>query len=209
MKKLIVINILFASLLFPLSIFAQSLKTNLSMEGNMGTLTSWQQLSMFGSGYSANRCAGAEFSFMYNFNDTLGCGVEYFNYGFNLTAYSEVVTANFVAFQVRLARPMSFTDDITVNLMFDAAFGCTFLSNDFKYDDVKYKTDRLGFGMDFSTGFTVPVFRIFSVGMKCGYYLSFLNKPKVDDAIPSNLLDFENQMITSTYVMGVLSVSLF
>lgn len=66
---------------------------------------------MFGSGSTANRCAGAEFSFMYNFNDTLGCGVEYFNYGLNLTAYSEVVTANFVALQVRLARPMSFTDD--------------------------------------------------------------------------------------------------
>ena len=164
---------------------------------------------MFGSGSTANRCAGAEFSFMYNFNDTLGCGVEYFNYGLNLTAYSEVVTANFVALQVRLARPMSFTDDITISLQFDAAFGCTFLSNDFKYDDVKYKTDRLGFGMDFSIGFMVPIFKIVSVGMKCGYYMSFLNKPKVDEAIPLNLLDFENQMITSTYVMGVLSVSLF
>lgn len=209
MKKLILINILFASLLFPLSISAQSLKTNLSMEGNIGNLTNWQQLSMFGSGPSDNRCAVVEFSFMYNFNDTLGLGVEYLNYGMNVAAYSEVITANFVALQMRLARPMSFTDEITISLQFDAAFGCTFLSNDFKYDDVKYKTDRLGFGMDFSTGFTVPVFRIFSVGMKCGYYLSFLNKPKVDDAIPSNLLDFENQMITSTYVMGVLSVSLF
>lgn len=188
---------------------AQSLKTNLSMEGNIGNLASWQQLSMFGSGPSDNRCAVVEFSFMYNFNDTLGLGVEYLNYGMNVTAYSEVITANFVALQMRVARPLQFTNDITVNLMFDAAFGCTFLTNEFSYDEVNYKTDRLGFGMDFSTGFTVPVFRIFSVGIKCGYYLSFLNKPKVDDAIPSNLLNFENQMITSTYVMGVLSVSLF
>ena len=188
---------------------AQNQRNYLLLEGSMGSMTNWQQLSMFGSGPSANRCAGAEFSFMYNFNDTLGLGVEYLNYGMNVAAYSEVITANFVALQMRVARPLQFTNDITVNLMFDAAFGCTFLTNEFSYDEVNYKTDRRGLGMDFSMGFTVPVFKMVSVGMKCGYYLSFLNKPKVDDAIPSNLLDFENQMITSTYVMGVLSVSLF
>ena len=72
-----------------------------------------------------------------------------------------------------------------------------------------YKTDRPGFGMDFSMGFTVPVFKMVSVGMKCGYYLSFLNKPNVNETIPTSLLDFENQMITSTYVMGTLAIRLF
>ena len=175
----------------------------------MGHLASWQQLSMFGSGLSDNRCAVVEFSFMYNINDTLGLGVEYLNYGMNVAAYSEVITANFVALQMRVARPLQFTNDITVNLMFDAAFGCTFLTNEFDYDEVVYKTDRRGFGMDFSMGFTVPVFKMVSVGMKCGYYLSFLNKPNVNETIPTSLLDFENQMITSTYVMGTLAIRLF
>ena len=146
---------------------------------------------------------------MYNLNDTLGCGIKYQSFSYDLTNYSENIVAQFDAFKTRMSRPMQFTENITINLDLDISIGCTFLANSFVFDQTKLKTDRRGFGMDLEFGFSVPVFKIFSAGMKCGYYVSFLNNADVDTSVPVDLLDYKNQMITSSYVMGVLAISLF
>ena len=167
---------------------AQKKNSHLFLEGGMGSMTNWQQISLFNSGVSNMRCPSVSYSLMYNLNDTLGCGVKYQSYSYDLTNYSENIVAQFVAFQTRMSRPMQFTENIFINLNLDVSIGCTFLANSFVFDQTKFKTDRRGFGMNLEFGFSVPVFKIFSAGMKCGYYMSFLNKPDMDASVPADLL---------------------
>ncbi len=186
-------NMFLAIVLLSISVCsAQNKRNHLSLEGSVGNMTNEQQISLFKSGFSNMRCPSGSYSLMYNLNDTLGCGLKYQVFSCDLTDYSEKMVAQFIAFKTRMSRLMHFTENIIVNLDLDVSIGCTFLANRYVFDQTNHKTDRRGLGMDCEFGFRVPVFKLLSVGMKCGYYFSFLNNPDVDASIPAYLLDFKD-----------------
>ncbi|MBR5029089.1 MAG: hypothetical protein IKX51_07710 [Bacteroidales bacterium] len=177
------------------------------IEAAIGTLTNWQKLSIYDNGFSNMRCPASDIFISYELlKDTLALGLKNIGYSLEYPETDETIYISFVAANFRYIRPLQFTDDIKIKLYFEWALGCTFLRDWFSYNDISYKTTRRGFGMDYAIGFNIPIFYNFSIGLKCGYFLSFPSKVDVAAEVPAENFKSGEQIITATRIMATLSV---
>ena len=186
-----------------------SLKAQFSIEWGIGPQSNHQNNSLFDKSRVTTHSLSSEMALKYEFHDKFACGLEMLVGSYDIPATSESLALTFVGVNCHWIRPLHITDDIILDLYGELSPGCTFFYDAFDFDGQSYKTNRLGFGIDYCVGLSIPLYKDWEIGAKCGLFMSSLSKPKIDLDVPAKDYKAGEQMVAATRFVVTLKLKLF